>query len=79
MTKRVEAPIAVVGRQLSRATRREAIEQGAADFKMHGWKKDPPWGLDDPRRWFWQNGADAAEAAYLGRGSGRLSEVPGWH
>lgn len=71
-------PVALEGRELAAETRRSAIRQGFQDYQVFGWQKDPPYPAGDPRRWYWQNGADAAEAYHKGRATGDMTQVSGW-
>ena len=73
-----EKPIALEGRELAAETRRAAIRRGYEDFQFHGWRKDPPYPTNDPRRWYWQNGAEAADEYHRGRADGRIEQVSGW-
>lgn len=57
--------------------RNNAIRQGYGDFQFFAWQKDPPYPNGDPRRWFWQNGAEMAEQIRT-TGRGALEQTPGW-
>lgn len=63
---------------LSSMEKRQAIRQGYYDFQCFGWQKDPPFPEGDPRRWHWQDGAEAAESFHR-TGQGGMENVPGWH
>lgn len=66
-----------VRRTMDRTERRRAIRQGWADYQCFAWQKDPPFAQTDPRRWLWQNGAEAAEQMHT-RGTGTIEDAPGW-
>lgn len=60
-------------------SRRQAIRQGYYDFQCFGWGKEPPFAMTDPRRWLWQNGAEAAEAIRTQRANlAAIESAPGW-
>lgn len=68
-----------VRKTMDRTDRRRAIRQGYHDFQCFGWAKDPPFGMTDPRRWLWQNGAEAAEAIHQQRAPmNAIESAPGW-
>lgn len=68
-----------VRKTMDRTDRRRAIRQGFEDFQHFGWHKDPPFGMSDPRRWLWQNGAEAAEAVRTQRANlTAIEAAPGW-
>lgn len=68
-----------VRQSMDRTDRRRVIRQGFADFQHFGWQKDPPFGMTDPRRWLWQNGAEAAEAVHTQRANlNGIEAAPGW-
>lgn len=68
-----------VRKTMDRTDRRRAIRQGYHDYQCFGWAKDPPFGMTDPRRWLWQNGAEAAEAIHQQRAPmSAIESAPGW-
>lgn len=78
MPKPVQVPASVGWRALSRPTRRQAIQEGWHDYQCRGWEATPRYGLDDPRRWLWQNGMEGAEAARRNV-SFEPARVQGWN
>lgn len=66
-----------IHKTLDRTERRRVIRQGYHDFQFFGWQKDPPYGISDPKRWLWQNGAEEAEKIRH-TGKGDIEDTPGW-
>lgn len=76
--KDVVTPSGIRWQMLHVGDRRAAIRKGWEDYQMHQWQKDPPYPMDDPRRWLWQNGAEAAERYRRGDPAMRLETIEGW-
>lgn len=77
MPKPLMVPSGLRWRPLHEDERRQAIRYGWEAYQMRGWKADPPYGMDDPRRWLWQNGVEGAERA-RNDPAYDIKQVEGW-
>lgn len=76
--KHVEAPSAMRWQMLHVGDRRAAIRRGWDDYGMYQWQRDPGYPMDDPRRWLWQNGVEAAEQYHRGDLTSTVEKCEGW-
>ncbi len=76
--QRPEVEYHYVRRTMTQEERQSAIRQGYNDYQCFGWDKDPPYPEGAPRRWHWQDGAEAAEE-FRRTGLGGMERAPGWH
>ena len=77
MPKPIKVPSGLRWRVLDEGEQRQAIRYGWEAFQFQGWQADPPFPVDDPRRWLWQNGMEGAER-YRRDPAFTIQEVQGW-